>query len=364
MADFLASISGHGGIAVATVSGRYFAMDRDRRWERVARAHAAIAGGEGRPVAHAAAAIEEAYAAGESDEFVSPAVIGAYDGMGEGDGLLMANFRADRVRQILEALLGPDFDDFARSRTVAFAAACGMTSYSSRLDGWLGTLFPSEHVVNSLGEVVAAAGLRQLRIAETEKYAHVTFFLNGGAETEYPGEERILVPSPKVASYDLKPEMSAEEVTDKLIAAVQAGTYDFVAVNYANADMVGHTGDLDAAIAAVEAVDACLGRLAAAVGQAGGVLFITADHGNAENMRDSDTEGPHTAHTTNLVPAILVGAPEGVTGLADGCLADIAPTCLEILGLPKPAEMTGRSLLAVGSNSASAGVARESRVSG
>jgi 2,3-bisphosphoglycerate-independent phosphoglycerate mutase len=361
---FLTEIADLKGVAIATVSGRYYAMDRDKRWERVALAYQAVAEGTGEPAADPRTAIDAAYEAGESDEFVRPRVIGDYAGMVDRDGLLMANFRADRVRQILAALLDPGFDGFARPRPVSFAAACGMTSYSAALDRRLATLFPPQALANTLGEIVAAAGLRQLRIAETEKYAHVTFFLNGGAETVCPGEDRILVPTPKVASYDLKPEMSAPEVTDRLVEAVASGTYDLIVANYANADMVGHTGDLDAAVAAIEAVDTCLGRLVAAVEDAGGVLLVTADHGNAENMRDSANDAPHTAHTTNLVPAVLVGATARVAGLRDGTLVDVAPTLLAFLDLPQPAEMTGRSLLILEAETASAGMPREQRVPG
>jgi 2,3-bisphosphoglycerate-independent phosphoglycerate mutase len=264
--------------------------------------------------------------------------------MKDGDGVLMANFRADRAREILTALLDPAFDGFARARVVAFAGAAGLVEYSDKLSAFLSTIFPPQRLTNVMGEVVAKAGLKQLRIAETEKYAHVTFFFNGGEEGQFAGEERILVPSPKVATYDLKPEMSAFEVTDKLVAAIDAGGFDFIVVNYANTDMVGHTGNLDAAIKAVEAVDTCLGRLEAAVRKAGGVLLITADHGNAEQMIDRETGQPHTAHTLNLVPVVLVGA--GKIALRNGRLADVAPTLLEIMGLKRPAEMTGGVLTA------------------
>ena len=269
-------------------------------------------------------------------------MIPGYAGMADGDGLVMANFRADRARQIMTALLDPTFGDFARDRRVDFAASVGMCSYSETLDRLAGTMFPPQQVADGLGTVVSSAGLRQLRIAETEKYAHVTFFLNGGEELEMPGEERILVPSPKVATYDLKPEMSAPEVTDHVVEAIAGGRFDLIVVNYANTDMVGHTGDLNAAMAAVAAVDRCLGRVAGAVEAAGGALLITADHGNAEQMRGADADTPHTAHTHGPVPAVLVGAPG--MALRDGGLADIAPTVLDLMGLPAPAAMTGRSL--------------------
>jgi 2,3-bisphosphoglycerate-independent phosphoglycerate mutase len=274
-----------------------------------------------------------------------PAAIAGYSGMKDGDGLLMANFRADRVREILHALADPAFSGFARARVPAFAARLGMTEYSSELCKLFQVLFPADELGNILGQVVARAGLRQLRIAETEKYAHVTFFLNGGREEEYPGEERILVPSPKVATYDLKPEMSAPEVTDRLVAAIESGRFDLVVVNYANGDMVGHTGILDAAIKAVETVDRCLGRVEAAVKKAGGALLITADHGNCEQMRDAALDQPHTAHTLNPVPAVLLNGPPWARALRDGRLSDVAPTLLGLMGLAKPAEMTGRSLI-------------------
>jgi 2,3-bisphosphoglycerate-independent phosphoglycerate mutase len=343
--DFVGATAKLANAEIATVIGRYFAMDRDKRWERVEKAYRCLVDGEGRAAESADAAIAGAYAAKASDEFVVPTRIGSYKGMQDGDGVLMANFRADRVREILGALLDPGFNGFARPRVVNFAAALGMAEYSEELKHLMPALFPPQDLEETFGQVVSEAGLTQLRIAETEKYAHVTFFLNGGREREFTGESRILVPSPKVATYDMKPEMSAYEMADKLIEAIDAGRFDVIVVNFANTDMVGHTGDLDAAIKAVEAVDRCLGRLADAVSRAGGCLLITADHGNAETMRDPETHERHTAHTTNPVPVILVNSPAGVTGLADGRLADIAPTLLRLLGLPQPAEMTGKVLL-------------------
>ncbi|MBX6322089.1 MAG: 2,3-bisphosphoglycerate-independent phosphoglycerate mutase [Rhodospirillaceae bacterium] len=345
MEGFLGAVAGLPGIALGVVSGRYYVMDRDRRWDRVALAYDALVDAHGLAAPDALAAIDAAYGRGETDEFVKPTVVAGYAGMRDGDGVLCANFRADRVREILSALLDPAFEGFVRKRTVRFAAAAGLTEYSKELDRLLLTLFEPQELKEVLGEVVSAAGLKQLRIAETEKYAHVTFFLNGGEERQYPGEERILVPSPKVATYDLKPEMSAFEVTDRLVEAIDSGRFDLVVVNYANGDMVGHSGVLEAAIRAVEAVDACLGRLEEAVRRAGGALIITADHGNAEMMVDPVTGAPHTAHTLNPVPVLVVNAPAWVMGLRNGRLSDIAPTVLALLGLPQPEAMTGRSLI-------------------
>ena len=354
LARFAADTAALKGVALATLSGRYYAMDRDQRWDRVEKAYQVLTAGEGERATDAAAALRQAYDAGKSDEFVPPTAIGDYAGMRDGDGLLSANFRADRMREMLEALLDPGFAGFPRPRITTFAAALGMAEYSTALNRFIKTLFPPEELHDTFGEVVSRAGLTQLRIAETEKYAHVTFFFNGGQEVEFPGESRILVPSPKVATYDLQPEMSAPEVTDKLVAAIDQGRFDVIVVNYANTDMVGHTGDIAAAVAAVEAVDRCLGRLAEAVTRAGGTLLITADHGNAEMMRDPVTGQPHTAHTLNPVPLLLVNPPAGVTGLSDGRLADVAPTLLQLLGLRQPQAMTGKPLLRRAAERASA----------
>jgi 2,3-bisphosphoglycerate-independent phosphoglycerate mutase len=330
-------------VPVATVSGRYYAMDRDNRWERVVKAYNAIAEAEGPRFADAGAIVADAYAHDLSDEFVMPAIVGGYGGMRDGDGVLCFNFRADRVREILGALLDPDFAGFPRLRRIRFAAAAGMTQYSEHLDAFLQTIFPPQSLANVLGQVVADAGRTQLRMAETEKYPHVTYFLNGGEEAQYAGEDRIMVPSPKVATYDLQPEMSAPELTDKAVAAIGSGKYDLIVLNYANPDMVGHTGILPAAIKAVETVDSGLGRIAEAIHESGGALLVTADHGNCEMMRDPATGGPHTSHTTNPVPVVLMGG--GNAALTEGRLADIAPTLLELMGLPQPKEMTGISLL-------------------
>ena len=342
---FDSDTAGLPGLRIATVAGRYYAMDRDQRWDRVEKAYRVLVGGEGATAEDALGAVQAAYARGETDEFVQPTALGGYRGMRDGDGVLIANFRADRVREIAAALLDPDFSGFARARRVSFAAALGLVEYSAELNHFLGALFPPENLDDTFGEVVSKAGLTQLRIAETEKYAHVTFFFNGGRETVFPGEERILVPSPHVATYDQQPEMSAPEVTDKVVEAIDAGRFDVIVLNYANADMVGHTGHIEAAVAAVETIDRGLGRVAEAVEQAGGTLVVTADHGNAEMMRDPDTGEPHTAHTLNPVPFLVVNPPAAIGGVEDGRLADVAPTLLDILGLARPAAMTGHSLI-------------------
>ncbi|MBR4926898.1 MAG: 2,3-bisphosphoglycerate-independent phosphoglycerate mutase [Alphaproteobacteria bacterium] len=330
---------------IATVSGRYYAMDRDKRWDRVDKVYRALVIAEGARFDTADMAMAASYADGVTDEFVLPCVIGDYQGMQDGDGLIMANYRSDRAREITLMLLKPDFADAPRVKTIAFVDAVAMTEYSTEHVALMKTLFPAEPLTNIFGEVIAKAGLKQLRIAETEKYAHVTFFFNGGGETLFDGEERILVPSPKVATYDLKPEMSAYEVTDKLVEAINAGTFDVIIVNYANGDMVGHTGVMSAAVKAVEAVDECVGRVVEATLKQGGAMFITADHGNAEQMVDEETGAPYTAHTNTPVKAVLVGASSDVVGLNDGKLADVAPTLLDLMGLEQPAEMSGHSLL-------------------
>jgi 2,3-bisphosphoglycerate-independent phosphoglycerate mutase len=340
-----AFISDLPGVNIGTICGRYYAMDRDKRWDRVEKAYALLVDGIGETAAEPLAAIEESYNQDVTDEFLLPTAIGDYVGMQDGDALLLANFRADRAREILTALVDNTFDGFPRDRTVTWSDAVGMVEYSDALNPFMKTLFPAKKLTNVMGEVVASAGLKQLRIAETEKYAHVTFFFNGGEEENFDGEDRILVQSPNVATYDLQPEMSAAEVTDKLVAAIESKQYDFILVNYANTDMVGHTGILEAAITAVEAVDGCLGRLETAVKSVGGALLITADHGNAETMLDQEIGGPHTAHTCNLVPFLLVGDGFSNVVLEDGKLADVSPTILSLMGLAMPAEMTGLPLL-------------------
>jgi 2,3-bisphosphoglycerate-independent phosphoglycerate mutase len=329
-------------VPIVTVTGRYFAMDRDKRWDRVSQAYAAMADAEGARAATPEEAIKAAYADGKFDEFVPATVIGEYAGMKDGDAVLCFNFRADRVREILAALLDPAFDGFPRKNVKKFAAAVGMTRYSDALAPFLGVLFAPDHLENILGQVVANAGKTQLRMAETEKFAHVTYFLNGGQEALFKGEDRIMVPSPKVATYDLQPEMSAPELTDKAVEAIDSGKYDLIVLNFANPDMVGHTGVLSAAIKAVETVDTGLGRIAEAIKRQGGALLVTADHGNCELMKDPDTGGPHTAHTTNPVPVVLMGS--GANALHQGRLADLAPTVLSLMGIPQPAEMTGHTI--------------------
>ena len=342
-----------GPVRFATVIGRYYAMDRDNRWERVESAYRAMTAYAGADPAdypnfgtHKApeAAVAGFYEAEDKgDEFIKPAVIEGYDGFGAGDGLFFLNFRGDRAREILAALGAPDFDGFAREKP-ALSALLGMVEYSDAHNAYMTTAYPKRKIVNTLGEWVAKAGKTQFRLAETEKYPHVTFFLNGGKETPEPQEDRFMPKSPKVATYDLQPEMSAGEVTGKFLEAIDHG-YDLIVVNYANPDMVGHTGDLDAAIAACEAVDAGLGQVVDRLEGTGGALLVIADHGNCETMVDPETGGPHTAHTTNLVPVILFGGPEGAS-LRDGRLADVAPTLLQLMDLDPPEEMTGKSLIA------------------
>lgn len=333
-----------GSATVVTVIGRYYAMDRDNRWPRVETAYRAMVEGKGEANAGTAKeAVQQAWEKDVTDEFIPATVIDGYEGMKPEDGLFCLNFRADRAREILKAIAQPDFDGFARGEPPALAARLGMVEYSTEHNAWYSSVFPKREIVNTLGEWVAKHELRQFRLAETEKYPHVTFFLNGGKEEPEAGEDRKMPKSPDVATYDLQPEMSAPEVTEAFVGAIEAG-YDLIVCNYANPDMVGHTGDLDAAIKACEAVDQGLGRVVEALEAAGGAMIVTADHGNCEVMIDPETGGPHTSHTTNLVPVAVVGGPEGAT-LADGRLADLAPTLLELMGLEQPEEMTGKSLL-------------------
>ena len=333
------------GVEIATIEGRFYAMDRDKRWDRVELAYNNMVLADGKRFVSANEAIRASYDDKVTDEFVLPVVIGDYQGMENGDAILMANFRADRAREILYALADKEFSGFERKKIVDFSSCVGMTEYSVDHNRFMKTIFPPEGLVNILGEVVAENGLTQLRIAETEKYAHVTFFFNGGEEKEFKGEERILIASPKVATYDLKPEMSVYEVTEQLIKAIEDKRFDVIICNFANGDMVGHTGIMDAALEAVEAVDVCLGKVEQAIKNVGGVLIVTADHGNAEKMIDEKTGQPYTAHTVGKVQAVLVNDASGVKSMKDGCLADIAPTMLDLLNIPQPIEMTGKTLL-------------------
>ena len=329
------------GARVASVSGRYFAMDRDKRWDRVKLAYDAIANADS-PL-HASSAVEAlelAYARGENDEFVKPTVIGQGVRVEDGDAVIFMNFRADRARELSHAFVDADFDGFSRARPIRLGAFVTLTDYEKGL-AVSAIAYPAQSMQNSLGEYLSSLGLTQLRIAETEKYAHVTFFFSGGREAPFAGEERILVPSPHVATYDLKPEMSCPEVTDRLVAAIASQRFDFIVCNIANADMVGHTGIEAAAIQAVEAVDVALGRLTTAIRAAGGEMLISADHGNLEQMLDANGIA-HTQHTVGPVPLVYVGRK---ATLHHGALRDLAPTVLALMGLPQPAEMTGHSLV-------------------
>ena len=330
------------GAQIGTVIGRYWAMDRDNRWERVERAFTAMAHGVGEVAADAISAVEASYAKSEMDEFVAPTVVSGYEGMSDGDGLFCLNFRADRAREILAAFGAPAFDGFDAKRP-DLAIMLGMVEYSEAHSEYMATVFPPRELENTLGHWVSIHGKSQYRLAETEKYPHVTFFLNGGQEQPEAGEDRFMPMSPRVATYDLQPEMSSGEVTESFVAAIKNG-YDLIVVNYANPDMVGHTGDLQAAMAACAAVDHGLGQVVEALNEAGGAMVICADHGNCETMVDPETGGPHTAHTLNPVPVILVGGPQGAS-LRDGRLADLAPTLLQLMSLKQPSEMTGKSLI-------------------
>lgn len=333
-----------GNAGIASVSGRYYAMDRDKRWDRLRRAWDAIVDAQSEFHApDALAALAAAYARGENDEFVAPTVIGDGAKVADGDAVVFMNFRADRARQLTAAFVAPGFDGF-QARRPALAYFVCLSEYDAKLPAPVA--FGPDTLAHTFPQVVADAGLSQLRIAETEKYAHVTFFFSGGREDEYPGEQRILVPSPKVATYDLQPEMSCPEVTARLVEAIRAGTFDVIVCNLANPDMVGHTGDLAAAVRAAQEVDTAIGAIEAAVREAGGALVITADHGNLEMMRDPKTGQPHTAHTVGPVPLVVVGARGDARLREGGALRDVAPTLLDLLGLPQPAEMTGKTLFA------------------
>ena len=334
-----------GNARIASVGGRYFAMDRDRRWDRVQRGWDAIVEARAEHLApNALAALDAAYARGENDEFVAPTVIGTPLPMVDGDVVVFMNFRADRARQLTAAFVDPAFDGFQAHRPQLAMFVC-LTEYDATLPAIVA--WPPDNLANTLGAVLASAGLAQLRIAETEKYAHVTFFFSGGREALFPGEDRILIPSPKVATYDLQPEMSCPELTARLVDAIRAGPYDCIVCNIANPDMVGHRGVPAAAIQAAEAVDVAIGAIDSAVREAGGALVVTADHGNLEMMRDPATGQPHTSHTVGPVPLVYVGE-RAATLRRGGALRDVAPTLLDLLGLSQPYEMSGSSLLQPG----------------
>jgi 2,3-bisphosphoglycerate-independent phosphoglycerate mutase len=327
---------------IVSLIGRYFALDRDNRWERVEAAYRLVVEGKAEyNFADARNALKAAYGRGESDEFVNASSIGKQAKVTSNDALIFMNFRPDRARQLCQALVMPKFNEFSRTSIFPKNQMLTLTRYSSELDG--PCAFPPADIANSLGEYLAGLGKQQLRIAETEKYAHVTFFFNGGREEPFPGEARMLIPSPKVASYDMQPEMSAPELTDRLVDAINSNVYDLIVCNYANGDMVGHTGSFDAAVKAVEVLDSCLARVVEAALASGGECLITADHGNVEQMRDVDSGQAHTAHTLNPVPLILVSTRNA--SLKDGRLCDIAPTLLQLMNLPIPSEMDGISLL-------------------
>ncbi|UNC90793.1 2,3-bisphosphoglycerate-independent phosphoglycerate mutase [Candidatus Contubernalis alkaliaceticus] len=334
---------------VATVSGRYYTMDRDRRWERIEKSYQAMVLGQGEVAASSLHAVEKAYENGQTDEFVLPTVVLNEQGVPRGlirekDGVIFFNFRPDRARQITRALVDDKFPHFNRGEAPPRVNFVCFTLYDITID--TPVAFPPDNLTLTLGEVLSWEGLSQLRIAETEKYAHITFFFNGGLEEPYPGENRILIPSSKVATYNLKPEMSAYEVTEAVLEKIEENIYDVIVINFANPDMVGHTGILKAAIEAVEVVDCCVGRVVEAVLNRGGVVLLTSDHGNSEKMIDLQTRQPHTAHTSNRVPFFLIGDNFNIQLRGEGILADIAPTILEILNIEKPREMTGQSLIA------------------
>ena len=345
LTEFNTAISNMKNVKIATLSGRFYAMDRDKRWDRIELAYNNIVSATGKHYANADEAIKTSYAADVTDEFVIPCALGEYQGANDGDAILMANFRADRAREILYALADSEFNGFARQKIVHFSDCVGMAEYSVDHNRFMKTIFAPEALTNIYGEIIAKHKMTQLRIAETEKYAHVTFFFNGGEERLFDGEDRILINSPKVATYDLKPEMSLYEVTDALVDAIKSKKYDTIICNFANGDMVGHTGIMEAALKAVEAVDKSLGRVMQAIKEVDGVLLVTADHGNVEKMLDENTGQPYTAHTVGKVQAVLYNAPANIKGMANGRLADISPTLLDLLNLEKPAEMTGHSLL-------------------
>lgn len=334
------------GAELHTLIGRFYALDRDNRWERVSAATGLILRGEGMAAGSVDEAIAAAYANGDTDEFIPATRLPAYQPPADGDGLLFLNFRADRARQILSALAAPGFSGFENGPRPAWADICGLVEYSEAHNAFMSAMFPAQSIANTLGAWVARHGKTQFRLAETEKYPHVTFFMNGGVEAPDDGETRFLAPSPKVRTYDLQPEMSAPQVTRALVDAIIGQKHDLIIVNFANPDMVGHTGNLPAAIAACEAVDAGVAAALQALRSVGGAMLLTADHGNCEMMIDPETGGPHTAHTLNPVPVVLVNGPKAARLRDGGKLCDLAPTLLALMGLPQPVEMTGQSLLA------------------
>jgi 2,3-bisphosphoglycerate-independent phosphoglycerate mutase len=331
--------------SIGSLTGRYYSLDRDNRWERVAQGYDAMVNAKGAHFQDVMSALSSAYDADVTDEFIPASVIEGFCGIQDGDGLMCLNFRADRAREIMSAVGDPGFDNFETGKRPKLSILSGFAEYSDQHNTYMDCIFPSEEIKNTLGEWVASKGLKQFRIAETEKYPHVTFFLNGGVEVPAQKEERYLAPSPKVATYDLQPEMSSKEVTENLVGAIETGDYDLIVVNYANPDMVGHTGDLQAAMAACASVDIGLSQVIAALTKVDGAMLVCADHGNCETMVDPVTGGPHTAHTTNPVPLIMVGGPKGAKLSDGGRLADLAPTLLALMGLEQPPEMTGRSLI-------------------
>lgn len=339
---FIQQFCDKGKRTIHTIGGRYYGMDRDKRWDRIQKAYDAIVQGRGEVFTDPVEYINASYRQSINDEFIVPAIKNGYHGFEDNDAVFMVNFRADRARQLLMAILDPEFKEFDRGEQAERSFAVGMVSYSETLDQWMDVCFAPETLVNTLGEYVASKGLRQLRVAETEKYAHVTFFLNGGREAPFEGEDRVLIPSPKVATYDLEPMMAANQVTEAVLSGI--GKYDLIVVNYANPDMVGHTGVVEASVAAVETIDAQLGRLESAILQNGGAMIITADHGNIETLWDDKSGQPHTAHTMNPVPFIIV-QNNATFKLNAGALCDIAPTVLRIMKQEKPAEMTGKCLI-------------------
>ena len=338
------------GASIGTVMGRYYSMDRDNRWDRIEMAWKALVLGEAKYHAkNIETLVESAYNRNESDEFISPSILceneeKCFKGMKDGDGLLLANFRADRVRQIINSLTNKKFDNFRISKLVNFSSLLGMVPYSTEIDKIMPSLFPKNKILNSLGEVLSYSGLKQLRIAETEKYAHVTFFFNGGSEKTFKGEERILIPSPKVSTYDKAPKMSAMEITNEIVKNINKEKFDIIIANFANPDMVGHTGNFGSTVEAIEFVDECIGRIFKAIKDKNSILILTSDHGNSETMWDEKQNSKHTAHTNNPVPFIIVNSEKEIN-LKKGTLSDIAPTIIGMFNLNKPKEIEGKSLI-------------------